>query len=88
MSEIGDGETLKLFDSKGSSVSLHFFEDLAKLEFNSQKIEPRYRTNTRLPVGISSKKLGPIIKARRESKADVGKPFSLGCTQRPVLGKE
>jgi hypothetical protein len=30
MLEIGDGETLKLFDSKGSSVSLQFFEDLAK----------------------------------------------------------
>ena len=37
MIDIGDGETLKLFDSKGSSVSLQFFEDLAKLESNSQK---------------------------------------------------
>ena len=32
MLEIGDGDTLKLFDSKTNSVNLQFFDDLVKLE--------------------------------------------------------
>lgn len=78
MLDIGDGDTLKLFDSKGSSVSLQFFEDLAKLEANSQK----KRTTFLGPIYSSAnwellqKHLAPVIKARRESKADVGQtPF-------------
>jgi len=52
MIEIGDNETLKLFDSKGSSISLQFFEDLAKMESNSQKnrttfIGPIYAAQSR-----------------------------------------
>lgn len=90
MIEIGDGETLKLFDSKGSSVSLQFFEDLAKLESNSQK----KRTTFIGPIYSSAnwellqKYLAPIIKARRESKADVGQPpFLWVAPSDPYWGK-
>lgn len=90
MLEIGDGETLKLFDSKGSSVSLQFFEDLAKLEFNSQK----KRTTFIGPIYSSAnwellqKHLAPIIKTRRESRADVGKtPFLWIAPSDPYWGK-
>lgn len=73
MVEIGDGDTLKLFDSKGSSVSLQFFDDLAKLESNSQK----KRTTFIGPIYSSANwkllqtHLAPLIKARQESKSDV-----------------
>lgn len=90
MIEIGDGETLKLFNSKGSSVSLQFFEDLAKLEFNSQ----RKRTTFIGPVYSSAnwelvqKHLAPIIKDRRESKADVEQtPFLWVAPSDPYWGK-
>ena len=90
MIEIGDGETLKLFDSKGSSVSLQFFEDLAKLESNSQK----KRTTFIGPIYSSAnwelvqKHLAPIITARRESKAYVGQtPFLWVAPSDPYWGK-
>ncbi len=90
MLDIGDGDTLKLFDSKGSSVSLQFFEDLAKLEANSQK----KRTTFLGPIYSSAnwellqKHLAPIIKARRESKADVGQtPFLWLAPSDPYWGK-
>ena len=90
MLEIGDGETLKLFDTKGSSVSLQFFEDLAKLESNSQK----KRTTFIGPIYSSAnwellqKHLAPIIKTRRESKADVGQtPFHWVAPSDPYWGK-
>ena len=90
MLEIGDGETLKLFDSKGSSVSLQFFEDLAKLEANSQK----KRTTFLGPIYSSAnwellqKHLAPLIKARRASKADVGQtPFLWVAPSDPYWGK-
>ena len=90
MLDIGDGDTLKLFDSKGSSVSLQFFEDLAKLEANSQK----KRTTFLGPIYSSAnwellqKHLAPIIKARRESKADVGQtPFLWLAPCDPYWGK-
>lgn len=90
MIEIGDRETLNLFDSKGSSVSLPFFEDLLKLEANSQKkrstfIGPIYASAN---WELVQKKLAPIIKARRESKADVGKaPFLWIAPSDPYWGK-
>lgn len=78
MLDIGDSETLKLFESKGSSVNLQFFDDLAKLEANSQT----KRTTFMGPIYSSAnwellqKQLAPIIKARRESKVDLGQtPF-------------
>ena len=90
MLDIGDGETLKLFDSKGSSVSLQFFEDLARLESNSQK----KRTTFIGPIYSSAnwellqKHLAPIIKARRESKADIGQtPFLWVAPSDPYWGK-
>ena len=90
MLDIGDGETLKLFDSKGSSVSLQFFEDLARLEANSQK----KRTTFLGPIYSSAnwellqKHLAPSIKARRESKADVGQtPFLWLAPSDPYWGK-
>lgn len=90
MIEIGDGETLKIFDSKGSSLSLQFFEDLAKLESHSQK----RRTTFVGPIYTSSnwelvqKLLAPIIVARREGKADVGQtPFSWIAPSDPFWGK-
>lgn len=90
MMEMGDGETLKLFNSKGSSVSLQFFEDLTKLEFNSQK----KRTTFIGPIYSSAnwelvqKHLAPIIKARRESKADMGQaPFLWVAPSDPYWGK-
>lgn len=90
MLDIGDGETLKLFDSKGSSVSLQFFEDLAKLEANSQK----KRTTFLGPIYSSAnwellqKHLAPLIKARRESKADVGQtPLLWIAPSDPYWGK-
>jgi hypothetical protein len=90
MVDIGDGETLKLFDSKGSSVSMQFFEDLVKLESNSQKkrktfIGPIYSTAN---WELLQKYLAPLIKARRESKADVGKtPFLWLAPSDPYWGK-
>jgi len=90
MSEIGDGDTLKLFDSQGSSVNLQFFEDLAKLEANSQK----KRTTFLGPIYSSAnwellqKHLAPLIKARKESKADVGQtPFLWVAPSDPYWGK-
>ncbi|MBS0371270.1 MAG: hypothetical protein JSS57_18975 [Proteobacteria bacterium] len=90
MLDIGDGETLKLFDSKGSSVSLQFFEDLARLEANSQEkrttfLGPIYSSEN---WGLLQKHLAPIIKARRESKADVGQtPFLWLAPSDPYWGK-
>ncbi|WP_271007070.1 hypothetical protein [Pseudomonas aeruginosa] len=90
MIDIGDAETLKLFDSKGSSVSLQFFEDLARLESNSQK----KRTTFIGPIYLSAnwellqKHLAPLIKVRRESKADVGHtPFLWLAPSDPYWGK-
>ncbi|WP_202119871.1 hypothetical protein [Metapseudomonas otitidis] len=90
MIDIGDSDTLKLFDSKGSFVTLQFFEDLAKLESNSQKkrtsfIGPIYSSTN---WELLQKHLAPIIKTRRESKADVGNtPFIWLAPSDPYWGK-
>lgn len=90
MLAIGDGETMKLFDSQGSFVSMQFFEDLAKLESNGSDS----RTTFIGPIYSSAnwelvqKRLAPIIKARRESKADVGQtPFLWVAPSDPYWGK-
>ncbi|WP_371875090.1 hypothetical protein [Duganella vulcania] len=78
MLEIGDGDTLKLFDSKGAAINLQFLDDLSRLEFNGQKrrktfLGPIYSSENWAQL---QKRLAPIIKARRESKADIGQtPF-------------
>ena len=90
MLAIGDNETLKLFDSKASSFSLQFFEDLRKLESNS-KIN---RTTFVGPIYSSAnwellqKHLAPVIKTRREGKGDVGQtPFLWVAPSDPYWGK-
>ncbi len=90
MIEIGDSETLKLFDSKGSAVSMQFFEDLTTLESNT----PKERTTFIGPIYSSAnwelvrKLLAPLIKGRRESKADVGHtPFRWVAPSDPYWGK-
>lgn len=90
MLDIGDCETLKLFDSKGSSVNLQFFEDQVKLEANSQM----KRTTFLGPIYSSAnwellqKHLAPIIKAKRESKADLEQaPFLWVAPSDPHWGK-
>lgn len=89
MVEIGDGDTLKLFDSKGSSVNLQFFDDLAKLESNSQ----RKRTTFIGPIYSSANwkllqtHLAPRIKARQESKSEVEQtPFLWVAPSDPYWG--
>lgn len=89
MVEIGDGDTLKLFDSQGSSVCMHFFDDLAKLETNSQK----KRTTFIGPIYSSANwkllqtHLAPLIKAKQESKSDVGQtPFLWIAPSDPYWG--
>lgn len=75
MLEIGDSDTLKLFDSKTNSVNLQFLDDLARLEANSQK----GRTTFLGPIysqanwGLLQKQLAPVLKSRIESNADVGR---------------
>lgn len=73
MLEIGDSDTLKLFDSKTNSVNLQFLDDLAMLEANSQKrrktfLGPVY---SQANWGLLQKLLAPVLKARIENKADV-----------------
>lgn len=90
MVEVGDHETLNIFDSGGSSVSMRFLDELLKLESNSQKkrttfVGPIYSSeNWRLV----QKHLAPIIKSRRESKADVAHtPFLWIAPSDPYWGK-
>lgn len=89
MVEIGDGETLKLFDSKGSSVSMQFFEDLAKLESNSKKkrttfIGPIYSSEN---WKLLQTHLAPLIKAKQESKSEVEQtPFLWVAPSDPYWG--
>lgn len=90
MVDIGDSETLKLFDSKGSSVSLQFFEDLAKLEDNSQKKRTTFLGPIYSPANweLLQKHLAPVIMARRDSKAEVGQtPFLWLAPSDPYWGK-
>ncbi len=74
MLEIGDSETLKLFDSKTSSLNPQFLDDLTRLESNSQIT----RTTFLGPIysvanwGILQKHLAPILASRIETKTDVG----------------
>ncbi|MCX7514985.1 hypothetical protein [Frateuria sp. STR12] len=74
MRDIGDAETIKVFDSSGRSINLQFLEDLAKLESNSDRkripfIGPIYSPQN---WELVQRHLAPVIKERRESKADLG----------------
>ena len=74
MLEIGDSDTLKLFDSKSNSVNLKYLADLARLEANT----PQKRTTFLGPIysqenwGVLQKQLAPVLTSRIESNADVG----------------
>ena len=74
MYEIGDGDSLKLFDSKTNSVNLQFLDDLVRLEANSHKrrttfLGPIY---SRENWALLQKQLAPVLISRIESKADFG----------------
>lgn len=90
MLDIGDGDTLRLIDSKGGSVALQLFKDLENLESNSQSkrktfIGPIYSSTN---WALIQKHLAPLIKARRESKADVGHtPLLWVAPSDPYWGK-
>ncbi|CAM3298435.1 hypothetical protein [Cupriavidus taiwanensis] len=74
MSQIGDSDTLKLFDSKSNAINLQFLDDLLRLESNN----PKGRSTFLGPIyshanwGLLQKKLAPALKSRIESKTDVG----------------
>ncbi|MDO8778038.1 MAG: hypothetical protein Q7K57_56845 [Burkholderiaceae bacterium] len=74
MLEIGDSDTLKLFDSKSNSVNLQYLTDLARLEANS----PQKRTTFLGPIysqenwGVLQKQLAPVLTSRIEGNVDVG----------------
>lgn len=74
MLEIGDSDTLKLFDSKTNSINLQFLDDLARLEANSQKRRTTFIGPIYSPAnwGLLQKRLAPVLKSRIESAADVG----------------
>ncbi len=73
MLEIGDSDTIKLFDSKTNSVNLQYLADLERLEANS----PQKRTTFLGPIysqenwGQLQKQLAPVLKSRIESNADI-----------------
>lgn len=90
MLEIGDGETPELFGLNGECINLQFLEDLGKLESNSRKgrrtfLGPIYSSAN---WELVQTHLAPLIKARRESKADVGQtPFRWVAPSDPFWGK-
>lgn len=90
MLEIGDGETSKIFSLNGDRINLQFLEDLWRLESNSRKgrstfLGPIYSSDN---WGLVQMHLAPVIKARRESKADVGQtPFKWVAPSDPFWGK-
>lgn len=90
MMEIGDGDTMKVFDAKGSAISVQFLEDLFQLESNGSRnrssfIGPIYSSEN---WELVQKQLAPLIKARRENRADVGHtPFLWVAPSDPFWGK-
>ncbi|KEH06822.1 hypothetical protein GY14_32360 [Delftia tsuruhatensis] len=74
MMEIGDGDTLRLFDVKTNSINLRFLAELNQIEGNNKDI----RTTFLGPIysqknwALLQKYLAPVLKARIESKSDVG----------------
>ena len=88
--EIGDSETPELFGLHGDRINLRFLEDLWKLESNSRMgrstfVGPIYSSANWELVQVH---LAPLIKARRESKADLGQtPFRWVAPSDPFWGK-
>ncbi|MDH4865458.1 hypothetical protein SBO82_00595 [Alcaligenes nematophilus] len=75
MMDIGDSDTLRLFDVKRNSINLKFLEELNQIEENNQDI----RTTFLGPIysqknwELLQRYLAPVLAARIESKSDVGK---------------
>jgi len=74
MLEIGDSDTLRLFDSKTNSVNLQYLADLTTLEENGS---PRRKTflgsiYSQENWGLLQKQLAPVLVSRIKSNADVG----------------
>jgi hypothetical protein len=90
MIEIGDTETSKLFEIGSDRINLRYLEDLGKLEKNSQQgrstfLGPIYSSANWELVQMH---LAPLIKERRQSKADVGQtPFVWVAPSDPFWGK-
>jgi hypothetical protein len=79
MLEIGDGDTLKLFDSRSNALNPQFLDDLRRLEENDGK----QRTTFFGPIysaanwGLLQKALTPVLASRIKSKVDAGQPVFL-----------
>lgn len=74
MLDVGDSDTLKLFDSKTNCINFKYWEDLKRLEENSQLkrttfLGPIYSSEN---WGILQQSLAPILVSRIEKKADTG----------------
>ncbi len=90
MLELGDSETIKLFDSKTSSLNLQFLADLTTLERNDQNkrasfVGPIYASAN---WAMIQRHLAPFLKSRIESRADVGhEPFVWVAPSDPYWSK-
>jgi len=90
MLDIGDSDTIKLFDSKTNCINFSYWEDLKLLEGNSKLM----RTTFLGPIyssenwGILQKYLAPILVSRIKTKVDTGdEPFVWLAPSDPVWGK-
>ena len=74
MLEIGDNDTLRLFDSKANSVNLHYLSDLTTLEENSSQKRKTFLGSiySQENWGLLQKQLAPVLASRIKSTADVG----------------
>lgn len=74
MLEIGDNDTLKLFDSKTNSVNLQYLSDLTTLEENSSQKRKTFLGSiySQENWGLLQKQLAPVLASRIKSSADVG----------------
>jgi len=75
MMEIGDGDTLRLFDVKRNSINLGFLAELNQIEGNNEDIRTTFLGPIYLQKNwaLLQKYLAPVLAARIESKSDFGK---------------
>lgn len=73
MMELGDSETLKLFDSKTNTVNLSFLDELKKLESNSQDKRMTFLGPIYLQENwqLLQRHLAPVLASRIESSTEV-----------------
>lgn len=90
MLEVGDSYTLKLFDSKSNIINFAFWDDLKRLEENSQLkrttfLGPIYSSEN---WALLQKHLAPILVSRIEKKEDTSTDhFTWIAPSDPVWGK-